>query len=73
MHLISKDIKRLHDRLVAYDYDDSDFTGLHRQGRMIGTHTLTSSSKICFGLSARGESVDLLMDEYDADEAHVGI
>ena len=25
MHLISKDLKRLHDRLVAYDYDDACF------------------------------------------------
>lgn len=121
MHLISKDLKRLHDRLVAYDYDDSDFnhikspselkqsgggvcwdfvvseasalqrqwleyrcyfTGLHRNGRMIATHTYIIVEKMFWiGCSWRKhhgvhnvklykEIVDLLVDEYDADESH---
>lgn len=121
MHLISKDLKRLHDRLVADDYDDLGFdhikspyelkqagggvcwdfvvaeataiqrqwfeyrcyfTGLHRNGRMIATHTyIIVENQFWIECSWRKhhgvhhvktykEIVDLLMDEYGADESH---
>lgn len=121
MHLLSKDIKRLHDILVAYDYDDSDFnhikspselkksgggvywdfvvaeasalqrqwleyrcyfTELRRHGSMIATYVYIIVENMfwieCSWLKRHGvhqvkaynEIVDLLMDEYDADEAH---
>ena len=111
----------MHDRLVAYDYDDSDFnhikspselkqsgggvcwdfvvaeasalqrqwleyrgyfTGLHRNGRMIATHTYIIVEKMFWiecswrkhhgvhNVKSYKEIVDLLMDEYGADEAH---